>query len=434
MQINVVGAGLAGCEASLQLASYGIKVNLYEMKPFKFSPAHKMEGFAELVCSNSLGSLDTGTASGLLKEELKRLGSFLIQIAGKASVPAGNALAVDRNRFSKLVTDFIGNEKKITVINQEVTEIKSPVIIATGHLTSSSLHDEIARLLSEKYLYFYDAISPVIFTDSIDFSYLFRGSRYGKGGNDYLNIPLEKKEYEEFVNELVKGETVMLKEFEEPKYFERCMPVEVLAKRGINTLAYGPMKPVGFINPATGKMPYALVQLRQEDLYGKMYNMVGFQTKLTYTTQSKIFRMLAGLKNAEFARMGSVHRNTFLNAPKLITPFLNLKDDGNIWFAGQITGVEGYVESIASGLAAGINAAHILTGKKPVLFPESTVLGSLIKYITTAAEANFQPMNANFGLLPPLEIKKRSGKKERKKSYAERSLRDIENFCLLQKN
>ena len=405
-KVNVIGAGLAGCEAAYQLAKRGIKVKLFEMKPKKFSPAHNIENLAEIVCSNSFKSNLKTNACGLLKEELRMLDSLLIKIADETRVPAGQALAVDRENFSKRVTDEIEKEKNIEIIRQEVTKINKDelTIIATGPLTSNDLYEEIKKLINEDGLYFYVAAAPIIDKDSIDMNIAFFGDRYGKGDSSYINLPMNKEEYINFYNELINAEVVELHEFEKKEIFEGCMPIEVMAKRGIDTLRYGPLKPVGFINPKTGDRPYAIIQLRQDNAIGSLYNMVGFQTNLKFGEQKRIFSMIPGLKNAEFVKFGVMHRNTYINSSKLLDETFNMKKNNNIYFAGQITGVEGYVESIASGIVAGINMSNKILNRDKMIFSERNMIGALCKYISTEND-NFQPMNANFGILPGLEIK-----------------------------
>ena len=457
--IVVIGGGLAGTESAYQIAKRGIKVKLYEMKPVKFSPAHSNENLAEIVCSNSFKSNLLTNACGLLKEELRRLDSLLIKIADETSVPAGQALAVDREIFSKEVTKRIKENPLIEVINEEVTNIEELakdgiVIIATGPLTSDALAKDIQNLTSQDKLYFYDAVAPIVTKDSIDFNIAFYGNRYSQEKKkeetveqwkdrlkkleeediekDYINLPMNKEEYENFCNNLINAEVVTLHEFEKREIFEGCMPIEIMAKRGIDTLRFGPLKPVGFDDPRTGKRPYAVVQLRQDDKQATMYNMVGFQTNLKYGEQKRIFSMIPGLGNADFIKYGVMHRNTYINSTQLLDETYNLKYNNNIFFAGQITGVEGYVESISSGLVAGINAVvqfekykntekSLTQTRAKVIFSEFTVIGALAKYISTP-NSRFQPMNANFGILPELEGKKIKDKKERYKKLAERSL------------
>ena len=423
--ITVIGGGLAGCEAAYQIAKQGIKVKLYEMKPNKYSPAHSNNDLAEIVCSNSFKSNNLTNACGLLKEELRRLDSLLIKIADVTSVPAGQALAVDRERFSKAVTEQIEQNSNIELIREEVKEIKENeiTIIATGPLTSENLSKEINTITGSENLYFYDAAAPIIDKNSIDFNIAFFGDRYGKqGDNSYINLPMNKEEYEAFYNELVNAEIVTLHDFEKREIFEGCMPIEIMAKRGADTIRFGPLKPVGFTNPRTGNRPYALVQLRQDNEQGTLYNMVGFQTNLKFGEQKRVFSMIPGLKNADFVRYGVMHRNTFINSPKVLTNTYNLKSNNNIFFAGQISGVEGYVESIASGLLAGLNAVAKLKETK-VIFPKETVIGALTNYISTDNE-KFQPMNANFGILPELDEKIKD-KKLRYTKLADRALEEL---------
>ncbi|WP_456484974.1 FADH(2)-oxidizing methylenetetrahydrofolate--tRNA-(uracil(54)-C(5))-methyltransferase TrmFO [Desulfurobacterium sp.] len=427
-KVNVIGAGLAGSEAAWYLAQKGIPVTLYEMRPKKLTPAHKTELFGELVCSNTLGGIDETTARGLLKKEMEILNSLIVEAAKKTAVPAGGALAVNRKDFATYITEKISQHPLIEVTREEVTKIPENeiTIVATGPLTSDSLSQYLTEFLGEKSLSFYDAIAPIVYADTIDYSKCFWGSRYGKGGNDYLNCPMTEEEYERFYNALLEAEKVPLKEFEKEAYFEGCMPIEEMAERGKETLLFGPLKPVGLINPKTGKRPFAVVQLRKENREGTLLNMVGFQTKLTYPAQKKVFRLIPGLENVEFARYGSIHRNTFINSPKLLLPTLQLKKNPNILFAGQITGVEGYPESAASGIIAGINAAKLLKGEAPVSPPLTTMIGGLLKYITEADSKRFQPMNANFGLLPPVKAK---GKRVRRKIQAEKALKDMKRWA-----
>ncbi len=424
--VNVIGAGLAGSEAALKAAELGAKVRLYEMRPLKMSPAHKTDKFAELVCSNTLGGKQITTPRGLLKAEMKLLNSVVIEAAEKNSVPAGGALAVDREKFSEYITEKLLSHPNIEVIRQEVKQIPDGItVIATGPLTSDAFSAYLRELLGEDYLHFYDAISPIVYAESVDFSKCFWASRYGRGGADYLNCPMTEEQYERFYRELVNAQTVPLKDFEKGAFFEGCMPIEELAKRGRETLLFGPLKPVGLENPLTGKRPYAVVQLRKENAQGTLLNLVGFQTKLTYPEQKRVFRLIPGLENAEFARFGSVHRNTFIKSPKLLLPTLQLKKFPNVLFAGQITGVEGYPESAATGIIAGINAFRLSVGLKPVHPPPETMIGALLKYITSAEPDSFQPMNANFGLLPLPKVK---GKMKRRKIVSERALRELEKW------
>ena len=420
--VNVIGAGLAGCEAAYQLAKRGIKVKLYEMKPKKFSPAHSDENLAEIVCSNSFKSNLKTNACGLLKEELRMLGSLLIRVADEVKVPAGQALAVDRELFSKKVTEEIEKNENIEIIREEVTKINEDeyTIIATGPLTSDVLYEEIQKLIKEDSLHFYDAAAPIIEKDSINMNIAFYGDRYGKGDSSYINLPMNESEYKDFYNNLINAEVVTLHDFEKREIFEGCMPVEVMAKRGEDTLRYGPLKPVGFTDPRTGKRPYAIVQLRQDNAIGTLYNMVGFQTNLKYGEQKRVFSKIPGLENAEFVKYGVMHRNTFINSTKLLDETYCMKNKENIYFAGQITGVEGYVESIASGLVSAINLANKIQGKEKLIFDKENMIGALSKYISTEND-KFQPMNANFGILPPLE-KRIKDKMERYENMSERSI------------
>ena len=443
--ITVIGGGLAGSEAAYQIAKQGIKVKLYEMKPIKYSPAHSNSDLAEIVCSNSFKSNLLTNACGLLKEELRKLDSLLIKIADKTSVPAGQALAVDRDTFSAEVTKVLEQEPLIEIIHEEVKDIQKMaeegiVIVATGPLTSDALAKQISKLTGEDKLYFYDAAAPIVNKDSIDFNIAFYGDRYlqekkkdetveqwesrlesQKEEQSYINLPMNQEEYENFVKELVEAEVVTLHEFEKREIFEGCMPIEIMAKRGQDTLRFGPLKPVGFDDPRTARRPYAVVQLRQDDKQASIYNLVGFQTNLKYGEQKRVFSMIPGLEKAEFVKYGVMHRNTYINSSKLLDETYNLKQNENIYFAGQITGVEGYVESISSGMVAGLNACNKLKGKKQITFSENTVIGALAKYISTPNN-KFQPMNANFGILPTLEGKKIKDKKERYQKLADRSL------------
>ena len=433
-QVNIIGGGLAGCEAAWQLLRRGHAVHLHEMKPHKFSPAHKMDHLAELVCSNSLKSNSLDNAPGLLKEEMRRLNSLIIMTADRTAVAAGSALAVDRTQFAQAVEAQLCGQKNFTLSRIEVTKIPqdSSTIIATGPLTSDALAHEIARMLDSSYLYFYDAIAPIVEADSINMDKVFWASRYDKGTPDYLNCPLSKEEYENFRQELLAGEKVAVKPFEEIRHFESCLPVEILAARGEKSLAFGPMKPVGLVHPQTGLSSYAVVQLRRENIAGTLYNMVGFQTKLTWPEQRRIFRLIPGLENAQFARYGSIHRNTFIHSPSLLLPSLQLKKNNNIFFAGQITGVEGYTESAAMGLLAGLNAAFIIEGKKLKPPPQNTAIGALLHYIVSAESADrFQPMNINFGLLDALPLKKMR-KKERNAHLVNQALQSLNDWIVNQ--
>ncbi len=420
--------GLAGTEAAYQIAKRGIKVKLYEMKPEKFSPAHSSKELAEIVCSNSFKSNSVTNACGLLKEELRNLGSLLIQIADETKVPAGQALAVDRETFSKRVTEEIEKNPNIEIIREEVENIEAEdgiVIIATGPLTSEKMAKQIINITGKDRLAFYDAAAPIIEKDSINFNIAFYGDRYGKeGDSSYINLPMNKEEYEIFYNELVNAEIVTLHEFEKKEIFEGCMPIEVMAKRGEDTIRFGPLKPVGFTDPRTNSRPYAIVQLRQDNTSGTLYNMVGFQTNLKFGEQKRVFSLIPGLENAEFVKYGVMHRNTFINSPELLDNTYNLKAKSNIYFAGQITGVEGYVESIASGLVAGLNAVAKFNNTEKITFSNETVIGALSSYISTE-NTKFQPMNANFGILPPLEEKIKD-KIQRYTKMAERALKSLE--------
>lgn len=420
--INIIGGGLAGCEAAYQISKRGINVRLYEMKPTKYSPAHSNSNLAEIVCSNSFKSNLLTNACGLLKEELRMLDSLLIKIADETSVPAGQALAVDREEFSRKVTEYMENLDNVEIIKEEVTEIQDDAvtIIATGPLTSDVLFEKISKLVGNNELHFYDAAAPIIEKSSVDMNIAFIGDRYGKCEADYINLPMNKEEYENFWNELVNAEVVELHSFEKREIFEGCMPVEVMAKRGIDTLRYGPLKPVGFDDPRTGRRPYALVQLRQDNSVGSLYNMVGFQTNLKFGEQKRVFSMIPGLQNAEFVKYGVMHRNTYINSPQILNNVYQMKDNENVFFAGQITGVEGYVESIASGLLAGINAVRYMKNKGKIVFPVETMIGALTDYISTPNE-KFQPMNANFGILPKLPEKIRD-KQERYKKLSDRAI------------
>ena len=433
-KIKIIGAGLAGCEAAWQAAKLGVKVELYEMKPIKFSPAHHSEGFAELVCSNSLRSNDTSNAVGLLKEELKRMGSLILEAAYATQVPAGSALAVNRDEFSQYVTEKIKSNPNITVINQEVSDFNFDeiTVVASGPLTSESLANRISELTGGNELHFFDAAAPIVDFASIDMSKAFFASRYGKGDpEDYLNCPMTEEEYAIFHKELVSAATAPLKAFdqelqEDLTVFEGCMPVEVMASRGYDTLRFGPMKPVGLPVPATGEDAFATVQLRRENKEGTMYNIVGFQTHLTFGEQRRVFGLIPGLENADFFRYGVMHRNTYLNSPKHLTNIYSMRAYPNLFFAGQMTGVEGYIESTSSGFVAGINAALRALGKDPIVFPKETEVGALAAYVSEGGvSSSFQPMNANFGIIAPFEKKIKGGKKCRNEAYATRSLEII---------
>jgi methylenetetrahydrofolate--tRNA-(uracil-5-)-methyltransferase len=425
-KITIVGGGLAGCEAAWQAAQRGTAVELLEMKPATYSPAHRSPSLGELVCSNSLRAEALENAVGLLKEEMRRLGSLIIAAADDTRVPAGGALAVDREAFSREVTRTLDAHPAITLRCELVQEIpaEKPAVIATGPLTEGPLVQKLGELCGESELYFYDAIAPIVAADSIDFSAAYKASRYDKGGADYVNCPLNRAEYEDFVDALLEARKVPTRGFEEERLFSGCMPIEALAARGRDTLRYGPMKPVGLPDPGTGREPHAVVQLRQDNLRGSLYNMVGFQTKLTYGEQERIFRMIPALAYARFHRLGSLHRNTYLNAPRALLPTLQSRVRAGLFFAGQLTGVEGYVESAAMGLLAGINAARQIQGKTLLVPPETTAIGALAHYITAAEADGFQPMNVNFGLFPPLARKVK--KPLRRHLMAQRALEDLE--------
>ena len=446
--IVVIGGGLAGCEAAYQIAKQRIKVKLYEMKPVKFTEAHSNKNLAEIVCSNSFKSNLHTNACGLLKEELRYLDSLLIKIADETQVPAGQALAVDREMFAKRVTEEIEKNPLVEILHKEVTNIEEMckdeiVIIATGPLTSEKMAKEISKITGQDKLYFYDAAAPIVTKDSIDFNIAFLGNRYeqekqrdetieqwknriSKQEASYINLPMNKEEYEKFCDELVKAEVVMLHDFEKREIFEGCMPIEIMAKRGIDTLRFGPLKPVGFDDPRTGKRPYAVVQLRQDDTNGIIFNIVGFQTNLKFGEQKRVFRMIPGLENADFVKYGVMHRNTYINSTKLLDATYNLKNNENIFFAGQITGVEGYVESISSGMVAALNACKKYKNKSKIIFPKTTMIGALAKYISTEND-KFQPMNANFGILPKLEEKIKD-KKIKYGKLADRGLEDLKRY------
>ncbi|MBE6890266.1 MAG: methylenetetrahydrofolate--tRNA-(uracil(54)-C(5))-methyltransferase (FADH(2)-oxidizing) TrmFO [Ruminococcaceae bacterium] len=434
MRVKVIGAGLAGCEAAVQLARRGFEVELYEMKPQKYSPAHKYQGFAELVCSNSLKASRVDSACGLLKEEMRRLGSVIVEAAEKTAVPAGGALAVNRTEFSDEVTRIVKSFPNITVIEGEVTELPSEnAVICTGPLTSDALAEKIRELCGEG-LSFFDAAAPIVTAESIDFTKAFFQTRYDKGDADYINCPMDKEEYERFYEALVNAESAPLKEFDRPeensglRVYEGCMPVEVLAKRGIESVRYGCMKPVGLTDPRTGHRPWAAVQLRKENKEGTLYNIVGFQTNLKFGEQKRVFSMIPGLENAEFARYGVMHRNTFIDSPRLLDCHFMLKGSNNIFFGGQITGVEGYVESAASGIAAGRALADRLMGITPLVFPKTTMLGALSAYISDESVTDFQPMGSNMGILPPLVPERKMKKHEKYAVYAQRALEDMDRL------
>ena len=433
MKIIVVGAGLAGSEAAWQAAEAGAQVELFEMRPLRRSPAHKTDGFAELVCSNSLRGAGLENAVGVLKEEMRRLDSLIMRAADATAVPAGGALAVDREKFSAYVTEEIERHPHISVHHEEITEIPNTddavVIIASGPLTDGALSDEISRLLGNDSLYFYDAAAPLVSAASIDMSAAYRASRYGKGEAAYINCPMDEAQYDAFWTALTTAETAQAHDFEKEIFFEGCMPVEVMALRGKTTLLYGPLKPVGLEHPETGDRPHAVVQLRQDNAEGTIYNIVGFQTRLKWPEQQRVFRMIPGLTSAEFLRYGVMHRNTFMNAPRHLRPTFQLQTNDRLFFAGQMTGVEGYVESAASGLMAGMNAVCVAVEREPLVFPPKTCHGALAHYITSCDPTHFQPMNINFGLLPPLEnLPRRTRKPEKKRMLAQRALDELALF------
>jgi methylenetetrahydrofolate--tRNA-(uracil-5-)-methyltransferase len=424
--IVIIGGGLAGSEAAWQAANRGAKVTLYEMRPKEQTAAHKTGHLAELVCSNSLGSTEIQSAPGILKEEMRRLNSLIIKVADEVRVPAGAALAVDRDLFAHRITQTLEGHPNVRILHEPVSEIPPDclAIVATGPLTSDALAEHLKNLTQAKHLYFFDAISPIVDADSIDMSKVFKASRYDKGEGDYLNCPMTEAEYDAFHQAMVADEKVVPKDFEKVPYFEGCIPIEVMAERGRDTMMFGPMKPVGLVDPRTNARPYAVVQLRMENRHGTSYNLVGFQTKLTYGAQKRVFRMIPGLERAEFLRYGSVHRNTFINAPTLLRDTLQLKSKGTVFLAGQLVGVEGYTEAAATGGLAGLNAARGLQGKGLVVPPETTAHGALLKYITTSEPRHFQPMNTNYGLFPPLPLRVRD-KQERQRRTGQRALEDF---------
>jgi methylenetetrahydrofolate--tRNA-(uracil-5-)-methyltransferase len=440
-ELVVIGGGLAGSEAAWQAAQRGLQVTLYEMRPDRMTPAHRSGELAELVCSNSLGSNLVDRAPGLLKEELRRLGSLVVACADDTAVPAGGALAVDRQAFARLATRRIADHPRIHLRREEVRSIPQgrPTVVATGPLTSEALAAEIAALAGQEHLYFYDAMAPIVSYESIDLGRAFRASRYGRDSGqgagvgalassegDYINCPMTREEYERFVDELLAAETIPLRQFEreDEKFFEACLPVEVIARRGRQALAYGPLKPMGLADPRTGKRPYAVVQLRQDNLAGTLYNLVGFQTNLRWGEQERVFRLIPGLERARFVRLGQMHRNTFVNSPALLRPTMQFKGRDDLFFGGQITGTEGYVGSTASGLVAGLNAARWVAGQPLIVFPPTTMLGALCRYVTSAEPAGFQPIKPNFGLMPAL-AKPVRGKRDRYRAYVERALADL---------
>lgn len=428
--VTVVGAGLAGSEAAWQIASQGVPVKLYEMRPVRKTPAHHTDRFAELVCSNSLRANGLTNAVGVLKEEMRLLQSLILSAADRHAVPAGGALAVDREGFSGEVTSRLREHPLVTVVNEELSSIPQDgiVVIATGPLTSPELSAQIKDLFGEEYFYFYDAAAPIVEKDSIDMDKVFLASRYDKGEAAYLNCPMTEEQFDAFYEALTNAETAEIKDFEKEMYFEGCMPIEVMAGRGKQTVLFGPMKPVGLVDPRTGKLPHAVIQLRQDNAAGTLFNLVGFQTHLKWGEQKRVFSLIPGLENAEFVRYGVMHRNTFINSPKLLRPTYQYRERDSLFFAGQMTGVEGYVESAASGLIAGLNAGRLARGLAPVTLSEHTTLGSMAHYITTADFRHFQPMNANFGLFPPLGRKVKS-KKEKNEAIAERALEAVRTFA-----
>ena len=421
--ITVIGGGLAGSEAAWQIARQGEKVRLYEMRPVQTTPAHRTDRLAEIVCSNSLKSDQPYNASWLLKEELRRMGSILIRIADSVRVPAGGALAVDRDRFASCVTETIAGEPNIELIRVEIPEIPKEgiVVIASGPLTSASLSESIREFCGSDNLYFYDAISPIVDAETIDYLKVYRASRYGKAEGDYLNCPMDRDQYAAFYDALVTAESVAIHEFEEACYFESCLPIEELARRGRETLRFGPMRPVGLESPETGRMPHAVVQLRQEDLMQSSYNIVGFQNHLKFAEQKRIFRLIPGLEHAEFLRLGQIHRNTYINAPQTIGPTMAALREPRVFFAGQLAGTEGYIENVASGLVAGINAVRHKRGETPAVMPVETATGALCRYVSTP-QKHFAPMNINFGLFPPMVFPRRTSKTERQRLVCERAL------------
>jgi methylenetetrahydrofolate--tRNA-(uracil-5-)-methyltransferase len=425
--VNVIGGGLAGSEAAWQLARRGVHVRLFEMRPLRMTEAHRTGLFGELVCSNSLRNSSLETAVGVLKEEMRRLGSLVIAAADRAKVPAGSALAVDRDEFARFLTDTLRNHPMVEVVGEEATAISGETtIVATGPLTSAALSEELNRIVGCRHLYFYDAIAPIVTTESINMDVAFMASRYGKGGDDYVNCPMSEAEYDAFVSAVVAADKVPLHPFEKPVYFEGCMPIEEMARRGPQTLAFGPMRPVGLRDPHTGRRPSAVVQLRQDDREGRLYNMVGFQTKMTYPEQRRVLRMIPGLEQAEFVRLGSLHRNTFIDSPRILDSSLRLLTRQNLFLAGQMIGVEGYVESAAMGLLAALNAARLVGGGPQVVPPRETALGSLVAYITDSSRQDFQPMNANYGLMP--ELRSRARGRQKKIEMGMRALAAIDDW------
>jgi methylenetetrahydrofolate--tRNA-(uracil-5-)-methyltransferase len=427
--ITVVGGGLAGSEAAWQIASQGIQVRLLEMRPVRSTPAHTSNRLAEIVCSNSLKSDQPHNASWLLKEELRRMGSLLMRIAGSVRVPAGSALAVDRDRFAEETTAAIAGHPNIELVREEVTAIPDSgiVIIASGPLTSPALSESIGAFCGSEHLYFYDAISPIVNAETLDASKVYRASRYGKAADDYINCPMDRAQYDAFYEALVSAERVPFHEFEEAKYFESCLPIEELARRGRETLRFGPMRPVGLDDPRTGRMPHAVVQLRQEDLMQSSYNLVGFQNHLKFDDQRRIFRLIPGLENGEFLRLGQIHRNTYINAPQTLLPTMAARKDPRVFFAGQLAGTEGYIENVASGLVAGLNAVQMFRSAEPIVFPAETAIGSLCRYVSTP-QKDFAPMNINFGLLPSMEVPRKTPKADKQRLYCERALAALDSL------
>jgi methylenetetrahydrofolate--tRNA-(uracil-5-)-methyltransferase len=421
--ITVIGGGLAGSEAAWQIASHGIRVRLFEMRPVRSTAAHTSNHLAEIVCSNSLKSDQPFNASWLLKEELRRMGSLLMRIADSVRVPAGSALAVDREQFAAATTRAIAAHPDIELVREEVTAIPDSgiVIVASGPLTSPAMSASIGAFCGAEHLYFYDAISPIVNAETLDASRVYRASRYGKAADDYINCPMDREQYDVFYEALLSAEKVPFHEFEEARYFESCLPIEELARRGRETLRYGPMRPVGLADPRTGRVPHAVVQLRQEDLMQSSYNLVGFQNHLKFEDQRRIFRLIPGLENAEFLRLGQIHRNTYINAPEILLPTMAARKDPRVFFAGQLAGTEGYIENIASGVVAGLNAVQLSRGEEPIVFPAESAIGSLCRYVSTP-QKDFAPMNINFGLLPTMEVPRKTAKADKQRLYCERAL------------
>lgn len=430
LKINVIGGGLAGSECALYLANKGYKVNLYDIKDKQFTPAHHSTNYAEIVCSNSFKSEDIATASGVFKQELTLLGSELLKVAYQVRVPAGQALAIDRDKFSNIITEKIKSHKNITLYCKNVTEFDPDAItiLATGPLTTAEMCNTLKELIGEEFLYFYDAAAPIISAESIDMNKAFFGARYNKGDPDYLNCPMNKEEYTNFYNELINAQTIELHDFEKKNIFESCMPIEIMAKRGVDAIRFGPLKPVGIFNPNSTEKPYAVVQLRKENTQASTFNMVGFQTNLTFGEQKRVFSLIPGLENAEFLRYGVMHTNNFVNFPKCLDVYSRLKTNKNIFIAGQLSGVEGYVESIASGLYCAINVDRMLQNKELISFSADTIIGGLYNYLTNANTDNFQPINANFGILNPTDVK---DKKQRHIEYGKRSLKEMQKIVTL---